>query len=205
MFGTRAADRRRSRSMRAAVIFGSMLLVGVAQQGCEARARAPAPAYGGPPPGAQCSDGPPLCGADRASVVQCQRGAWVLLQACPGGCMVANNALQCSPGASQTGVGVSCAPEGGYDCTSDRRAMTVCRGGRTAIASTCRGARGCSATHAVDCDHSVALAGDPCDGPNEIACSQDGRAMLRCVNGIYRVGEACTNACLSTSGRVLCQ
>ena len=98
-----------------------------------------------------------------------------------------------------------CAAEGGYDCTPDRRALTVCRGGRTAIASTCRGARGCSVGNAVDCDHSVALVGDPCDGPKEIACAQDAKSLLRCVNGVYQVGEPCRNACLSTSGRVLCQ
>ena len=148
-----------------------------------------------------------MCGADRASVVQCQRGAWVLLQPCGGGCSIANGGIQCAPGTSpsQGGAGVPCAAEGGYDCTPDRRALTICRGGRTVIASTCRGARGCSVAHAVDCDHSVALVGDPCDGPKEIACSQDAKALLRCVNGVYQVGEPCRNACLSTSGRVLCQ
>lgn len=73
------------------------------------------------------------------------------------------------------------------------------------LASTCRGPRGCSVAAAVDCDHSVAIAGDACDGPKEIACSQDRRSLLRCVNGTYQFGEACRNACLSTSGRVLCQ
>ena len=94
-------------------------------------------------------------------------------------------------------AGVPCAPEGGYGCTPDRRNLTVCRGGRTAIASTCRGVRGCSVGNAVDCNHSVALVGDPCDGPNEIACAQDGKALLRCSSGVYQFGEACRNACLS--------
>ena len=43
------------------------------------------------------------------------------------------------------------------------------------------------------------------DGPKEIACAQDAKSLLRCVNGVYQVGEPCRNACLSTSGRVLCQ
>ncbi|MBX3262005.1 MAG: DUF1962 domain-containing protein [Labilithrix sp.] len=163
------------------------------------------PSYAGAPPGAQCADGPPMCGADRASVVQCQRGAWVLLQPCPGarGCSIAGGSIQCDTNASPAGA--PCEPEGGYGCTADRRNLTVCRGGRTAIASTCRGVRGCSVGNAVDCDHSVALVGDPCDGPKEIACSQDGKALLRCANGVYQFSEPCRNACLSTSGRVLCQ
>ncbi len=201
--------------MRAPVALGSslfvgLIVVGVTQPGCQTSAHTQAPppaaAYQMPPQGMQCADGPPMCGADRASVVQCQRGLWALLQPCPGGCSIANGAIQCAPGgASQSGAGVPCAAEGGYDCTPDRRALTVCRGGRTVIASTCRGARGCSVGNAVDCDHSTALVGDPCDGPKEIACAQDAKSMLRCVNGTYQVGEACRNACLSTSGRVLCQ
>jgi hypothetical protein len=47
--------------------------------------------------------------------------------------------------------------------------------------------------------------GDPCDGPKEIACSTDSKQRLRCVNGADRVGEACRNAWLSTSGHVLCR
>ncbi|HVH45265.1 MAG TPA: hypothetical protein VM925_23090 [Labilithrix sp.] len=103
------------------------------------------------------------------------------------------------------GIGAPCAPEGGYECTADRRALTACRGGRTVLASTCRGARGCTVGNAVDCDHSVAMIGDACDGPREIACSQDSKALLRCSNGVYQFAEACRNACLATSGRVLCQ
>jgi hypothetical protein len=73
------------------------------------------------------------------------------------------------------------------------------------IVSTCRGTRGCVVGEAVDCDTSIALVGDPCDGPKEIACSTDNRSLLRCVNGVFRVGEPCRNVCLATKGRVLCQ
>jgi hypothetical protein len=98
----------------------------------------------------------------------------------------------------------ACAAEGGYDCTPDRRALTRCQGGRAVVVSTCRGPRGCTIGQAVDCDHSTAMVGDPCEGPKEIACSSDRKQLLRC-NGTYQPGEACRNACLSTQGRVLCQ
>lgn len=184
----------------------SMALLVIA---CSSRPPAQPVAYVLPP---VCANGPPMCGADRASVVQCQNGQWVMLQSCPGtrGCGVANGMIQCDsmPGAAPpvaTGAGEACAAEGGYSCTNDRRALTVCRGGRTVIASTCRGQRGCSIGQAVDCDHSVANPGDPCESAKEIACSSDRRALLRCSGATYQFAESCRNACLSTSGRVLCQ
>lgn len=173
--------------------------------------------------GQQCQDGPPTCSLDRRGVMQCQRGQWVPVQACPGqqGCTLFNGQIQCDPGQQQAqqpqgpapntpiqanGLGQPCAAEGGYECTPDKRGLTLCRGGRTTMASTCRGVRGCLITGAgVDCDHSVALVGDPCESPKEIACGQDGHQFLRCVNGTYQFTENCRSACLSTSGRVLCQ
>jgi len=176
------------------------------------------PAQGGPPP--QCANGPAMCAPDRMAVIQCQNGQWILLQQCPGsrGCGIApNNMIQCDtsprmapnqppPQQPQAGgVGEPCAAEGGYGCTADRRGLTICRGGRTALASTCRGQRGCSVANAVDCDHSVANAGDPCESTKEIACSMDSKTLLRCNGAAYQFGEPCRNACLSTGGRVLCQ
>jgi hypothetical protein len=177
------------------------------------------PPQQGPPP--QCANGPPMCAPDRGAVIQCQNGQWIMLQACPGarGCGIANNnnMIQCDTSprvagpapapapAAAGGVGEACAAEGGYGCTNDRRGLTICRGGRTALASTCRGQRGCAVGNAVDCDHSVAMAGDPCESPKEIACSMDSKALLRCAGTVYQVSEPCRNACLSTGGRVLCQ
>lgn len=171
--------------------------------------RAPAARSYGPPVG--CTDGPPMCGADRASVVQCQTGQWRVLQSCPGarGCGIGGGMIQCdtnpsAPAGSPSG-GEACAPEGNYGCTGDRRALTICRGGRTAVASTCFGPRGCSVGNAVDCDHSIANPGDPCESTKEIACASDRRSLLRCNGATYQFAEPCRNACLSTSGRVFCQ
>ena len=101
-------------------------------------------------------------------------------------------------------IAAPCA-EGGYGCTPDRAALTVCRQGRTFLASTCRGPRACSVAAAVDCDHSIAQAGDPCEASTEIACGIDRKTLLRCAGGTYQPSESCRNACLSTQGRVLCQ
>ncbi len=83
--------------------------------------------------------------------------------------------------------------------------MLVCRGGRNVIASTCRGARGCTSGTAVACDHSLAAIGDPCDDPGTIGCATDRKTMVRCQNGVFAFAESCRNACLATGGRVLCQ
>ncbi len=190
------------------------LLAGVTVMACVQRSQPAQPSYAYGPAGARCIDGPPTCGADGRGVAQCQRGAWVGLQACngPRGCAIVGGAIQCdtgasapAPGPAANGAGQPCAAEGGYECTPDRRALTICRGGRTIIASTCRGAKGCVSGSAVNCDHSVAAVGDPCEAPTEIACSTDKKQLLRCVGSRYQVGEPCRNACLSTGGRVLCQ
>lgn len=162
-----------------------------------------------PAPMRECADGPPVCAMNGSSVGQCQNGRWVTLQGCTAGCTLGPGGFaQCGAAPAPVaagGAGAPCAAEGGYGCTPDRKALTVCRGGRTAIASTCRGKGGCIDGNAVDCDHSVAMVGDPCESPKEIACSTDSRALLRCTGGVYRESEPCRNACLSTSGRALCQ
>jgi hypothetical protein len=101
--------------------------------------------------------------------------------------------------------GQPCAVEGSYSCAPDRIGLLICRGGITVVASTCRGVRGCVEREAVACDSSMAMAGDPCDSPGSPSCGLDRKTMLRCVSGTFQPAETCRNACLSTSGRVLCQ
>ncbi|MCA9589236.1 MAG: hypothetical protein KC657_28190 [Myxococcales bacterium] len=158
-----------------------------------------------PPAAARCADGPPMCSQDRRLIIQCQRGAWITVRTClgPQGCGMSQGALMCDT--SVANPGDPCGPDGSSGCTPDGRASTVCRGGRAAIASTCRGSKGCSVTSGVACDHSVAAPGDPCDEQNGIACSTDRKTMLRCAGPVFVVAEACRNACLSAGGRVLCQ
>lgn len=165
----------------------------------EERAPAAAPAPQGAVPG--CADGPPMCSQDRRLVIQCQRGAWVVLAQCGG-------AATCTAGASglpACEAASGCAPEGSYACGPDRASLLVCRGGRSTLASTCRGPRGCAEGDAVACDHSVAAPGDACDDPGSIACAPDRRTMVRCQSGVFAFAETCRNACLSAGGRVLCQ
>jgi hypothetical protein len=146
-----------------------------------------------------------MCSNDRQAIVQCRGGVLNLVHSClgPQGCALAGGALQCDTSIARPGE--PCAPEGGYACTQDRRALVACRGGRSVVAGTCRGQNGCAVTTGVACDHSIAMLGDACDGPNEIACSMDRKAILRCQNGVYAQGEACRGSCLNASGRVLCQ
>ncbi|MBX3225754.1 MAG: hypothetical protein KIT84_30745 [Labilithrix sp.] len=183
----------------------ALVLLFGALAACSFSTSSNAPAPAAPPPNGACMNGPPMCSPDRRAVIQCQGGAWRMLQACGGaqGCAVVANMIRCDSNAAPPAAG-PCA-EGGYDCAPDRRSLLVCRGGRQVIASTCRGARGCTVASAVDCDHSIAALGDPCESTTEIACATDGKQLLRCAGGTYQLGELCPNACLSTSGRVLCQ
>lgn len=154
-----------------------------------------------PPAYAACMDGPPICSQDTKLVIQCQRGAWVVLQSCASTCAVGPNRMPaCTPGGSG-----ACAAEGSYECSADRATLLVCRRGQYAVASTCRGSRGCVSGAAVSCDHSLAAVGDPCDDPGTIACAADRKTMVRCQSGVFAFAESCRNACLSAGGRVLCQ
>src|SRR5262245_23592358 len=120
---------------------------------CASQRPAPAPGYA-----AQCPDGPAMCAPDRSAVIQCERGQWFVRQPCPGpqGCGGTGGGITCdvatataTAAAAPRPSGEPCVGEGGYGCTADRRSLTICRGGRTAIASTCRGTRGCVVGNAV--------------------------------------------------------
>jgi hypothetical protein len=146
-----------------------------------------------------------MCSQDRASVIQCQRGGWVVLQPCmgPRGCALQGNTLACDTSISP--IGAPCGGEGSFSCTPDRAALVACRGGRAALSSTCRGPRGCVVGEAVACDHSLAAPGDPCDAPGSLGCAVDRKSMVRCQSGVFVATEVCRNACLAAGGRVLCQ
>ena len=174
------------------------------------RAQPPPPAQGGfaggpPPVHAACADGPPACSQDRASIIQCQRGSWIILQPCmgPAGCALTGGALACDTSISP--IGAPCGGEGSYACSPDRGALLVCRGGRAVISSTCRGPRSCAVGTAVSCDHSTAIAGDPCDDQGALACAGDRATTLRCQNGVFVPAEQCRNGCFAAGTRVLCQ
>lgn len=201
----------RSIARHASVALASALVL-VAVAACQSSA--PAPVAQGP----TCPQGAPMCSPDRRAVVapSCD-GRYLLLKMCNGrnGCSQGPQGIACDDGLAAPapaptpvagGAGIPCAAEGGYSCSPDGATMLQCRGGRTAVASTCKGARRCTEGAAIACDASIADLGDPCDSEGKTACARDGRMRLRCTRGSFVAGEACAQvACMASNGRVLCQ
>lgn len=94
--------------------------------------------------------------------------------------------------------------EGKGACSSDGKAMILCNDGKITH-TQCRGPKGCERDGTdLFCDLSVAKEGDACEG-NGAACSLDGKAMLKCVNGKSTLVSHCRGTpCRIENKQVLC-
>lgn len=123
--------------------------------------------------------------------------AWALIPVAAVGIplsFVAWNALH--PKSDFVAVGSDCSRK--VACSSDRRFMLHCIGGKWRPVLSCRGAKGCRPTdhgQSISCDYTYAQVNDPCD-VKDSACSTDKKAELTCVGGKFVV----TNTCRGPSG-----
>jgi len=107
----------------------------------------------------------------------------------------------------------ACKPKPGDKCSgaglptcSDPATALICLNG-TVTALPCRGPKACtSTTSQVSCDNALALAGDSCDQPGDVACSVDHKAALECQNGKFAVAETCkgVRACQVEGNDISC-
>jgi len=88
-------------------------------------------------------------------------------------------------------AGGRCGSEGEARCDGAGQ-MLVCMAGKWS-AVACAGPKGCVRSgRFVDCDESVARAGDPCaDGTHAHACTADGSALLRCDGTTWAPHRIC--------------
>jgi hypothetical protein len=195
-------------SPRITTSFVACIILGACAQESAPPPVQPQPQPGPYPVGAAppCRPSQPMCAPDRRAIVTACGNQLNLVQMClgPAGCSASGNSLACDDSIARPGD--PCRAEGAYGCTPEANAMIACRGGRQAVASSCKGSRGCASGAAIACDTSIADAGDPCDGEGSSACARDGRSLLRCTRGVFGFGQACnSSACLMTGGRILCQ
>jgi hypothetical protein len=67
-------------------------------------------------------------------------------------------------------------------CSTDHRSIFLCDGEKFYVASTCKGAHGCSVKDDnLTCDNDIADLGDPCNFENDYACSSDKLMAMKCV------------------------
>jgi hypothetical protein len=129
------------------------------------------------------------CSLDRTEVLACDGARYEPLAACdgPGGCAESTTGtpdaswrmLSCD---ALTGVSGKVCAGTIAACTADRRALLQCLpvvGSWSTYGPPipCRGPAGC---HGVECDQSIARAGEPCWVGARDACSEDRQQLLRC-------------------------
>jgi hypothetical protein len=148
------------------------------------------------------------CADDKKSSLECKDHKWVLDEAClgPKGCTMQNRELDCDTTTSKEGD--KCARENNHACSMDQKSHLVCKGGKYALVEHCRGAKACSTVGTkVQCDDSLAQAGEPCDTVNHHACSLDGKMVVKCDGTKWLADDPCKGKkiCKLTGIDVGCQ
>jgi hypothetical protein len=150
--------------------------------------------------GDACSDEKSLaCTADKKTQLRCKGGKWKASAQCTGesGCSVSSFFAMC-PGAVHV-VGDECEPpkdaaSKSFSCSTDRKAVLLCKGGQWKSVERCLGKNGCDPSAiSVRCDGPVGAAGELCDVGDkpDYACSPDGKAEMVCAASGWKVEHKC--------------
>jgi hypothetical protein len=153
-----------------------------------------------------------VCSADKKSMLKCEKHKWTLQQSCLGerGCALEAKKVTCDNSLAKAGD--ACREDEDYACSLDNKAALVCRGGKFVQVNLCKGPKGCRVTgdkaagFKVECDDSIAVAGDACEKDEHYSCSQDERAILKCKQKKFEVEEKCRpkEKCQIRGGQVGC-
>lgn len=153
-----------------------------------------------------------VCTADKRAMLQCVRHKWITVQGCLGerGCVMEQKKVTCDN--SIANAGDPCREEEDYACSQDGKAALVCRGGKFAQVSLCKGAKACrvggdkSTGFKVECDDSIAGVGDACEKEEHYSCSADEKTILKCRNKKFELEERCRakERCQIRGGQVGC-
>jgi hypothetical protein len=153
-----------------------------------------------------------VCSSNKQGMLECAKGKWTFVQSCLGdrGCVMESKKVTCDN--SVANAGDTCREEEDYACAPDKKSALVCRQGKFAQASLCKGAKGCKVGGSkdtgfkVECDDSVAADGDSCEKEDHYSCTSDERAILRCKNKKFAVEERCKpkEKCQIRGGQVGC-
>jgi hypothetical protein len=157
--------------------------------------------------GDSCTSETYACSADGLDVLSCRSGTFTVSQHCRGPKHCASHGATIDCDTTEAQAGDACGDSAGFACTSDHGTMLRCQGGAFAPASSCRGPKGCAldaATFRVACDSTRARAGDPCDHPDGIACSEDGAAQLQCRGATWAKQRDCSKPCVVSGDTLRC-
>lgn len=159
-------------------------------------------------PGGACmgDDDERACSPDGTRALVCNGATFDVDLECrgPRGCTMSGRAPSCDTSVAR--IGDRCRPQGALACNEDRDQLLVCRHGKMELSRACRGPARCvEEGDAPSCDESLALAGDPCVVPGQVACAVDGRSELVCEGGLFARARACKAGCEKVRGRIECK
>ncbi len=137
-----------------------------------------------------------VCSGDKKNMLECQKNHWTFSQACLGdrACTMEQKKVICDN--STANAGDACREEDDYACSVDKKVALVCRSGKFATASICKGKNACKilgekGAFKVECDDTVANIGDACDKENHYACAPDEKQIVKCVNKKFVGDDKC--------------
>lgn len=141
----------------------------------------------------QALDGFGACRADLKSRAMCKAGKYTI-ESCTGegGCTMDSPGIStCDRGAAE--LGSPCSTEGFQSCAADKKSFFLCKGGKYAEGQKCPGKTGCSSKGGglVGCDPNGAFAPDDRCILVQLACTEGGKARLKCEGGKFVADEEC--------------
>jgi hypothetical protein len=148
------------------------------------------------------------CATDHNSALVCRDGKFQLWRACKGAkhCQVHLDKVDCDNTIGD--VGDPCGTSGSFVCSTDHKMLLMCQSEKLMAANSCRGPKECRllADNKNHCDDSQAQEGDPCDTPDEVSCSMDGKSEVVCKGNKYVVKQLCKrkDGCVVRDGQLLC-
>jgi hypothetical protein len=158
--------------------------------------------------GDACREGNIACPPDKKSYLRCQNGKFAVEVGCAGpkGCYDAKDTLHCD--APFATVGQACVGKDGA-CSADHKDLVACENGKFTVHHRCRGKNAFCTADDLDsncAEPEILQAGDPCTGDIG-GCAPDGKAMLKCKDGVVAVERTCKSCKVDdpTPGKFTCR
>jgi hypothetical protein len=148
-----------------------------------------------PSPGGKCSTpGKALC-MDTGTALLCKGGSFVNIP-CKGpkGCVPLGRSgdIECDDDLAAEGDNCMGYLNENYACSTDHTKALVCKADKFQLWGNCRGPKSCQIhANTVECDRTLQEAGDPCNIPNNYACSADHKLMLKCTDDKFVSDNSC--------------
>jgi hypothetical protein len=161
------------------VLFGCVLLAGVASSGCKPKA------------GGGCKIETKEVCIDEKKALACHDAKWEEMTCKgPDGCSKATGEHVCDQSVAEDKDVCNLADD--YVCTGDKKGMLQCTKNKWTLVQSCLGDRSCvMEKKKVTCDNSVANVNDACREEEDYACTPDKKAALACRQSKFVQASLC--------------